>query len=479
MKEHYDIVIIGAGAIGSAIARELSRYKLDVLLLEKNVEIGGEATTSNSAIIHTGYDAKPGTLESKLVVGANPMYDQLCDELDVPFKKVGAILAAVTEEELKALPQIMKKSYQNGVYDIEYLTGEEIKRREKDLSDDVKGGIYIPRESIIDPFILNIAYAENAYTNGVDVSLSTKVTDIKTADNRVKSVVTNKGEINCDYIVNAAGVYCDQIAEMVNLCDFKEHPRKGEFFILDKNVSYELDHIILPVPTKLTKGKLITPTIHGNLLLGPTAEDIEDKKDKSTTREGLESIIEDVQKRVPKVSARDSIKQYAGLRPTRTPEGYHIESYDLKGFIGLSGIRSTGLTSSPSVAKYVVDLLNEEGVKLIADPDFNPNREGIRKFSELSWSEKEELKKENSKYGQLICRCEEVPEAEIIAAINRPLGATTLDGIKRRVRPGAGRCQGGFCKPRILKILARELNIPVSEILKKEKGSKVISRSKI
>lgn len=479
MKEHYDIAIIGAGAIGSAIARELSRYKLDVLLIEKNVEIGGEATTSNSAIIHTGYDAKPGTLESKLVVGSNPMYDQLCEELDVPFQKVGAILAAVTEEELKTLPQIIKKSYQNGVFDIEYLSGKEIKRRENDLSDDVKGGIYIPRESIIDPFILNIAYAENAYTNGVDISLSTKVTDIKTNKNKIKSVITNKGEINCDYVVNAAGVYCDEIAEMVDLCDFKEHPRKGEFFILDKNVPYQLNHIILPVPTKLTKGKLITPTIHGNLLLGPTAEDIEDKRDKSTTKSGLESIIEDVKKRVPKVDAKDSIKQYAGLRPTRTPEGYHIESYDLKGYIGLSGIRSTGLTSSPAVAKYVVDLLNQEGVELVFDPDFDPKREGIKKFSQLSWSEKDKLKQKDSKYGQLICRCEEVTEAEIVAAINRPLGATTLDGIKRRVRPGAGRCQGGFCKPRVLKIISRELDIPVSEILKKEKGSKVISRSKI
>lgn len=475
MINETNVVIIGAGAVGSAIARELSKYKLDVLLIEKNQEIGGEATVSNSAIIHTGYDAKPGTLESELVAAANPMYDKLTAELNVPFKRTGAILAAISEEEVEALPKIIEKSYKNGVYDIEYLTAEEIKEREPEISDQVKAGILIPRESIIDPFLLNIAYVENAYKNGVEVMLDTEVLDIETEANKVKSVVTDKGSIKTDYIINAAGVRCDEIAKMVDLCDFEEHPRKGEFFILDKATPYDLNHIILPVPTKLTKGKLITPTIHGNLLLGPTAEDIEDKSDKSVSTEGLKSIIEDVQNRVPNVSQFDSIKQYAGLRPTRTPAGYYIESYDLKGFIGLSGIRSTGLTSSPSVAKYVVNLLESEGLKLKRDNNFDPYREGITKFEELSLEEKEKIISEKPEYGKIICRCETITEGEIIEAINRPLGATTVDGVKRRVRAGTGRCQAGFCRPRVVQILARELGIPEVEIEQKEKESKILT----
>ncbi|PUU87234.1 NAD(P)/FAD-dependent oxidoreductase [Halanaerobium sp.] len=476
MIKETNVVIVGAGAIGGAIARELSKYELDVVLIEKNQEIGGEATVSNSAIIHTGYDAKPGTLESELVVAANPMYDKLTEELNVPFKRTGAILAAVNEEELEALPKIIEKSYKNGVYDIEYLTSEKIKKLEPEISDNVKGGILIPRESIIDPFLLNIAYVENAHKNGVEVMLSTEVLDIKTENNKVESVKTNKGSIKTDYVINAAGVHCDEIAEMVDLCDFKEHPRKGEFFILDKATPYDLNSIILPVPTKLTKGKLITPTIHGNLLLGPTAEDIEDKSDRSVTEEGLKSIIKDVQNRVPKVSQFDSIKQYAGLRPTRTPAGYYIENYELEGFIGLSGIRSTGLTSSPSVAKYVVDLLQSEGLNLIPDNNFDPYREPITKFNELSLKEKEQIISKNPEYGRIVCRCETITEGEIVEAIKRPLGAKTVDGVKRRVRAGTGRCQAGFCRPRVVQILSRELGIPEVEIEQKEKGSKILSK---
>lgn len=476
MPKETDVVIIGAGAVGSAIARELSKYKVDVILLDKNEDVGGDATKSNSAIIHTGYDAKPGTLESELVVAANPMYDKLTRELDVPFERTGAILVAVTEEEKEALPDIIEKSYKNGVYDIRYLTPEKIKEREPNITDRVKGGVLILREGIIDPFILTIAYAENAYKNGVEVMLSTEVTDIYTENNQVKSVQTTNGEIKTKYVINAAGVRCDEISEMFGLCDFEEYPRRGEFYILDKEVPYQLNHIILPVPTKLTKGKLITPTIHGNLLLGPTAENLEDKTDKSVTEEGLRSIIDDVKKRVPDVTPADSIKQYAGLRPTREPEGYFIETYDLKGFVGLSGIRSTGLTSSPTVAKYVVNLLKNDGLTLLPDSNFNPNREGITKFRELSWEKREELINQDPRYGHLVCRCEHVTEAEIIQAINRPIGAKSVDAVKRRVRAGMGRCQGGFCKPKVVKILARELGVSETTIRKNEEGTEIISK---
>ncbi len=471
----FDVVIIGAGVIGCAIARELSRYQLSILLVDKNEDVGGDASRSNSAIIHTGYDAKPGTLEAKLVVGANPVYDQLTKELEVPFKRSGAILAAVNEEEFQSLPAIKQKSYQNGVYDLENLTPGQLKKIEPNISQGVKGGLFIPRESIIDPFLLTIALAENAVANGVKVSLSTKVIDLQLEKGRINKVITNQGEFFTRYVVNAAGLYCDQIAEMVGLCDFKEYPRKGQFYLLDKDVPYQLNHIILPVPTRLTKGKLVTPTIHGNLLLGPTAENTEDRNDKSVTKDGLAEILTDVQKRVPGVSAQHAIKQYAGLRPVREPEGYYIQTHaQVGGYLGLSGIRSTGLTASPTVAKYVVNMLEEAGLELINDQNFNPHRKGIKNLADMTWEEREKMINQNPNYGQIICRCESITEGEIIQAINRPLGAKSLDAVKRRVRAGMGRCQSGFCQPKVIAILARELGIPETRICKNEKGTEIL-----
>ena len=470
-----DVVIIGAGAVGTAIARELSRFKLDLILLDKNEDVGGDASKSNSAIIHTGFDAPPGSLESRLVVSANPMYDKLTENLDIPFKRTGAILVATTQEEYNLLPEIKEKAYKNGVFDIDYLTSKEIKEMEPEVSDEVLGGLLILRESIIDPFLLVTAQADNAVENGVKVLLATKVTGIEVANGKVQTVKTDKGEIRTKYVINAAGLFCDEIADMVGLCNFKEHPRKGQFFILDKNISYKIEKIILPVPTKLTKGKLSTPTIHGNMLIGPTAEDLEDRYDKTVTKEELDGVIEGVKKLLPAVSARDAITEYSGLRAVRTPAAYSIEaSKEVKGFIGLSGIRSTGVTSSLAVASYVSELLKTEGLHLEPNPDLIAYRKGIPKFSELSEEEQEVLIKENPLFGNIMCRCETVTEAEILAAIEAPVGATSLDGIKRRVRAGMGRCQGGFCGPRIIEYLAEKLNIPVEAVRKNDKGSEVL-----
>jgi len=470
-----DVVIIGAGAVGTAIARELSRYKVDVLVVDKNEDVGGDASKSNSGIIHTGYDASPGTLESRLVVAANPMYDRHVKELDIPFKRVGALLTAVTQEEYELLPELFRKAHKNGVYDVEMLTPQQAKHLEPNISDEVKGAIYIPRESIIDPFLMVVARAENAVANGVKFMLSTKVTGIRVEERRVKSVITDQGEIETRFVINAAGLYCDEIADMVGLCDFTVHPRKGQFYVLDKNVPYNVNKIILPVPTKHSKGKLASPTIHGNMLVGPTAEDLEDKEDKAVTREGLEEVIESVRRLVPKVSPQDAITEYCGLRPTRVPEGYFIgASEEVKGYIGISGVRSTGVTASLAIAGYVIDILADEGLDLRIKPDFNPYRQGIKKFSDLSWNEREEIIKQNPLYGHVICRCETVTEAEIVEAIKRPLGARSLDAIKRRLRPGTGRCQGGFCSPRIVEILARELGVPAEQITKMGKGSEVV-----
>jgi glycerol-3-phosphate dehydrogenase len=470
-----DVVIIGAGAIGCAIAAELSKYQVSVIVVDKNEDIGGIASKSNSAIIHTGYDASPGTLESELVVAANPMFARIVKDLQIPFAPIGAILPAVTREQYAQLPAIKEKAFRNRVYDIEYLSKEQILAMEPQINPDVKGGLYIPRESIIDPFIYVQALAENACENGVVFLQGAEVTSIHTGDRRILAVETAKGKIRTDYVINAAALYCDDIAAMVGKADYKVVARRGEFYILDKNTSCKVNHIVLPIPTETTKGKLMCPTIHGNMLVGPTAEDIDNKTEACVTAKGLADIVADIRKLIPDVNIKDTITQYSGLRPNRNPEGLHVDVYeDLKGYINLSGIRSTGLTLSPAMGVYVVQRMKEQGCDLRCKENFKKTRTGIRIFREMTREEREAMIRENPKYGNVICRCETVTEGEILEAVHRPLGAKSLDAIKRRVRAGMGRCQGGFCGPKVLEILARELQIPPERVNKNEEGSYMV-----
>ena len=470
-----DVVIIGAGAVGSALARELSKYQLDVTVVEKNSDLGGDSSKSNSAIIHTGYDAAPGTLESQLVVAANPMYDEICKDLDIPFKRIGAVLPAFTDEQMEQLPAIKHKAMMNRVYDVEYKTAAEMLELEPELNPEVKGGLYIPRESIIDPFLFCIALAENAADNGVKFELATKVIGIEQKDGAVTTVKTDKGDIECKYVINAAGLYCDEVASFVGKNTYTVTPRKGQFYILDKKTSCQVKMIVLPIPTKVTKGKLMCPTMHGNMLVGPTAEDMLDKTDKSTNAEGLESIATEVRRMIPRVNLRDTITQYSGLRAQRNPEGLNIDMYDdLKGYVNISGVRSTGLTNSVAVASYVVDLLIQSGMKATPKQDYIKTRKGTPHFAELSAEEKAALIAKDPRYGNVICRCETITEGQICDAIHRTLGATTVDGVKRRVRAGMGRCQGGFCGPRVIEIIARELGVSPDEVCKNDKGSEML-----
>ncbi len=471
-----DVLIIGAGAVGCAIARELTKYQLRVLVVEKNEDVGGDASKSNSAIIHTGYDASPGTLESQLVVAANPMYDKLTAQLDVPFQRIGAILPAITQEQFEKLPSLKEKAFRNRVYDVEYLSREALLEMEPNLNPEVKGGLYIPRESIIDPFLWVVALAENAQDNGASFLLNTKVTEILQEDGRVVGARTTAGDIQAQYIVNAAGLWCDEVAAMVGKADYTVNPRKGQFYILDKNTECRVEHIVLPIPTKLTKGKLVCPTIHGNMLVGPTAEDLTDKEDKSTTAEGLASIAVDARNLVPNINLQDTITQYCGLRPNRNPEGLHVDTYeDVKNYVNLSGVRSTGLTASASLGKYVAQVLIEMGMPAQFNPDFNPIRTGICRFPDLSREEQDQLVQENPLYGRVICRCETVTEGEIVEAIHRPIPARSMDAIKRRLRAGTGRCQGGFCGPKLVDILSRELGISPQEVRKNQTGSYMVA----
>jgi len=475
-NKNADVLVIGAGAVGCAIARELTKYRIKVLVIDKNEDVGGDASKSNSAIIHTGYDAPPGTLESMLVVAANPMYDKLTEDLDVPFAKIGALLPAFTDEQFQQLPAIKEKAFKNRVYDVEYLTGSQLMEREPNLNPEVKAGLYIPRESIIDPFLLVVAYAENALENGADFLLGTKVTGIRTSEGAVAGVTTTAGDIDARYVVNAAGLFCDEIAAMVGKNDYYVNPRKGQFYILDKNTSCQVSHIMLPIPTKLTKGKLMCPTIHGNMLIGPTAEDLTDKDDHSTDSVGLESVRVDVAKIIPGVMFSDTITQYSGLRPNRNPEGLHVDVYDdIKGYVNLSGVRSTGITASAALGKYVTQKLIEIGMPALFKTDFIEKRKGIARFHELAREQQDALIRDNPLFGKVICRCETVTEGEILQAIRRPLPARSMDAIKRRLRAGMGRCQGGFCGPRVIEILARELGVPVSGINKNTAGSFMVT----
>lgn len=471
-KEKVDVVVIGAGAIGSAIARELSKYRLDVVLLEKNEDIGGDASKSNSATIICGYDSPPGTLESKLAVASNPMFDKVCEQLDVEFKRIGAFQLAFREEELAVLEENQQKAIANGVYDTELISGDEARKMEPQLSEEVKGALYIPRESILNVFELLTAYVENAVENGVTLMTSTKALSINQKDKRVISVTTDKGTIQTEFVINAAALYADELAKTVNLCDFQNYPRKGEMFVLDKNLPYAPKYILAPIPTPVTRGKLITPSVDGNLIVGPTAVNLKDKTDKSTTAEGLQSILDDVRRMIPAVNPKDSVTQFAGLRPARNPAGYSIRAFkELYGYIEVNGI-SQGVSCSLAVSVYVRNLLKEQGLSLVRKADYNPYRKKIVKFSECCREEQERLIQENPKYGNIICRCETISEAEIVEAIHR--GARSVDGVKRRVRAGMGRCQGGFCSPRVVEILARELGVPPEQICKNEPGSELL-----
>jgi len=476
----YDVIIVGGGVVGTAIARELTKYKLKIALLEKNSDVGEGTSKANDGVVHTGFDATPHTLQAKLVVQSSFIYPKLCSELNVPYRKVGALLVVFEKEQIPTILQLKKNAEINGIRDLNLLSREEIFKVEPNLNTDVLKGLMIPRESITCPFTLTIAYAENALQNGAEIFLENQVKKIEIIKKSFK-ISTNQHTFYSKFIINSAGLFSDEISMMVGINNFRVIPRKGEFIIFDEETKNIINRIILPVPTKITKGILITPTIHGNVLMGPTAKDITDKTDFSVTREGIKEIITKCTKVVPILSKQTIISQYAGLRASTKNNDYIIESNDkVPRFLNIASIRSTGLTSSPMIAKYAVEKLVEMGLKLIENKDFNPYRE--LPYYYHSQDIVKEIKRKfpiNKKFGHIVCRCNKVSEQDIIEAIHSPLGARTLDGIKRRTWAGAGRCQGSFCETRIIKILARELGIDIAKISRKGKGSEIaISRNK-
>ena len=471
-----DILIIGAGAVGAAIAREFSRYRLDVTVVDKNYDVGGDATMACSSIAGTGYANPPGSLLSRLACDSHASIDRMIDELEIYANRCGQIMPAFNDEEVGVLHARVEKARANGYDDVRIVSREEALEREPILHPSVKAAIYAPREIGIDTFTLAQAQAENAASNGVTFLTSCEVTDLIVEQGRITGAETTKGTIRAKFVINAAGLYCDRIQQMAEEIDYTEHPRKGQFYLLDRNTPVKPNHIIMPVPTAHTRGKLVLPTAHGNVLVGPTAEDLADRLDHATTAEGLADIEKDIAGLVTGIRLRDAITEFAGLRPVRTPEGYHIGfSEKTEGLFNISGVRSDGVTTSVGIAHYVTELFRKNGVELKEKEHFISERKRIRKVSEMTREEQLEAVKNDPLCGRVICRCEKVTEAEIVEAIRRTPGATTVDGVKRRLRAGMGRCQGGFCMPRVIDILARELGVSPVEITKKGGGSWLIT----
>lgn len=469
----YDVVIIGAGVSGSASARELSRYKLKVCVVEKEEDVCCGTSKANSAIVHAGFDAESGSLMAKLNVEGNQMMEELSKELDFHFKKNGSLVVCLHEEEKPNLQELYERGVKNGVKDLRIIDREELVKLEPNISDEAVAALYAPTGGIVCPFGMNIAFAENAAVNGVEFKFDTEVIGLE-KKNDTWIIKTNQGEIETKYIVNAAGVYADKFHNMVS--DKKLHitPRRGDYCLLDRSTEGFVTHTIFQLPSKFGKGVLVTPTVHGNTLVGPTAIDIENKEGINTTQEGIDELISKAGTTVKGLPIRQVITSFAGLRAHEDGHEFYIgELEEAKGFIDCAGIESPGLTSAPAIGKMVANILKDL-TNAEENPDFVGTRKGILDPKTLNKEEYAALIKENPAYGNIICRCEMITEGEIIDSIRRPLGAKSLDGVKRRTRAGMGRCQAGFCSPRTIEILARERGVDPSEITKAGGGSKII-----
>lgn len=461
----YDVVIIGAGVSGSASARELSRYKVNACVIEKTEDVCSGTSKANSGIVHAGFDAPEGSLMAKLNVEGNLMMEELSKELDFPFKKNGSLVICLSEEDMPKLKELYDRGIRNRVKELKILNKEEVLELEPNITDDVYAALYAPTGGIVCPFGLNIALAENANTNGIEFRFNTEAQDIEKIDGGF-IIKTNQGDIKTKYIVNAAGVYADKFHNMVSQNKINITARKGEYCLLDKTAGNHVSRTIFALPGKMGKGVLVSPTAHGNLIVGPTSTDIDDKEGVNTTREGLDTVIGKSSMNVKNIPMRQVITSFSGLRAHEDNHEFIIkELEDAKGFIDCAGIESPGLTSSPAIGKMVADILKEK-LNLEENPNFIGTRKGILDPNTLSLEERNQLIKEQPAYGNIICRCEMITEGEIIDAIRRPLGAKSLDGVKRRTRAGMGRCQAGFCSPKTMEILERELSLSMFDITK-------------
>ena len=466
-----DIIVIGAGVSGCSVARELSRKKANVLVIDRDEDVCCGTTKANSAIVHAGYDAANGSLMAKLNVQGSEMMEQLAKDLDVHYKRNGSLVVMLAEEDRPNLIKLYENGVANGVKGLRIVERDELVKMEPNISDEAVAALYAPTGAIVCPFGLTYALAENAAANGVKFQFDSEVTDIQKIDGGWK-VITSKGDLEAKVVVNAAGVYADKLHNMVSDDTMTIIPRRGDYFLLDRTTGGHVKSTIFQLPGKYGKGVLVAPTVHGNTIVGPTAIDIEDKDGVNTTRAGLEEVRTKCGKAVKNLNLRETITSFAGLRAHEKRHEFFIGEV-APGFVDCAGIESPGLSSAPAIGVMVADIVT--GIlDLQDDPTFVGTRKGILDPKALPFEERSALVKENPAYGTVICRCETITEGEIIDAIRRVPGAKSIDGVKRRTRAGMGRCQGGFCSPRVLEILSRELGVPMSEITKAGGNSKII-----
>ena len=478
-----DVVIIGGGVIGTAIARELSRFNINIILLEKEDDVAMGTSKGNSGIIHAGYNADFRTLKGQLNIKSNSRFDKLCQDLKVRFKRIGSLVVGFTEEDLKKLRELKKNGKKNGLKNLEIITGDRLFGLEPNLNPQVKYALYAPSAGIISPYKFTIALADNAVINGVKVLLETEAKDIRIEEKQVCGVVTDRGLIEARVIINAAGLYADEIAKTAG-DSFKISPLKGEYQLFDKQWGNLVNHILFPIPTKLSKGILVTPTVHGNLLIGPNSCRVKEKDDLSTTKAGIKEVHTGARKLIPYLPHQDLINSFAGLRADiEGRDDFVIEaSKKIRGFINVAGIESPGLSSAPAIAEMVSGILKEVAQEISPQLELNYKDDFIEtlpeqpKFADYldKTGEWQEIVEKDADYGEIICRCEKVSKGEMLGAIHQPVPARSLDAIKRRVRAGMGRCQGGFCSPKVLKILSEELKISTLSITKKGKSSEIL-----
>lgn len=468
-----DVLIIGAGVVGSAIARELSKYELDITILEKDSDIAEGVTKANSGIVHAGYNEKIGTLKGKLNREGNDMFDSLSKDLDFKFERNGALVLGFSEGDMVTLEELKKNGEELGIKGLSILDKEDTLNLEKNIKENVKGALYAKTSGIVSPYEMTIALAENAVLNGARFKLNSEVTGIEKVDGFYRVKLKNGEEIEAQIVINAAGLYGDKINNMVSKNVLKVKGVKGEYLLLDKVSGKLTNKTLFTVPKKDTKGVLVTKTVEGNLLVGPNAEELDDVFDFSVTEEGSTEVNDKGLDLINEIPEKRIITAFSGIRPHIKSDFIIEEAKDSKNFINVIGIDSPGLTCAPAIAVYVKDLLKDK-IELKEDTSFNGKRKGILRFNELSFDEKNEVIKENRAYGKLICKCELITEGEIVDAINRPLGARTVDGVKRRTRASMGGCQGVGCLIPIATIISRELDIPLNKVMKNNKNSNVI-----
>ena len=460
----FDIAVIGAGVVGGLVSRELTKYKLSVCIVEKESDVAMGATRANSAIVHAGFDAKEGTLKALLNVRGSKMMQSVCSELGVKYKRNGSLVVGFNDEDKETLRSLIERGETNGVEGLSLLGRDELVKLEPNIGDGVTCALRAETGAIVCPYELCMAAVGNAMDNGAVLKLNFKVEKIEN-DGGVYRISSENETVEAKWIINCAGVFSDDIAKLVGDGSFSVRPRRGEYMLLDKECGEIVSHTVFRCPSKMGKGVLVSPTVDGNLLLGPTAEDIDDKDDTSTTPAGLAHLSLLAGEQVKGIHPGKVITSFTGLRATGSTGDFIINS-PRDGFINCAGVESPGLTSAPAIAEYVVDMLKNAGAELSLNESFNGNRKPLHYFRELGIDEKNEIIKSNPDYAHVVCRCETVTAGEIIEAIRTNPRPTSIDGIKRRTRASMGRCQGGFCTPYMVELLAREMGVPVTEITK-------------